>query len=112
MILNRYKSEYVFQIYKVDDISESPNCDHLYFIKHVYQWGSYKVGGMDAACHYNRYSVSKNNKKNKKKQIFGQRWEWNFGNGFRSQAMLEHVAVYYSVFWPFQHILVFICLIC
>ena len=44
-----------FQIYKVEAITESPSCDHLYFIKHVYEWGNYKVGGMDASCHYNRF---------------------------------------------------------
>ena len=44
-----------FQIYKVEAITESPSCDHLYFTKHVYEVGNYKVGGMDASCHYNRF---------------------------------------------------------
>ena len=32
------------EIYSVAAITESPTCDHLYFRKHVYAPGDYKVG--------------------------------------------------------------------
>ena len=32
------------EIYSVATITESPTCDHLYFRKHVYAPGDYKVG--------------------------------------------------------------------
>ena len=35
------------EIYSVASITESPTCDHLYFRKHVYAPGDYKVGNTD-----------------------------------------------------------------
>ena len=45
------------EIYSVAAITESPTCDHLYFRKHVYAPGDYKVGNMDASCKYSLNEV-------------------------------------------------------
>ena len=51
----------IFQVYQVDSLDMSSNCDNLYFKKQVYYWDKYKIKDSNAKCRYSSPVVKNGN---------------------------------------------------